>query len=58
MIDAMLVRGFADRTQHSYLSAVADLSKYYERSPARLSTDEVQAYFLYLVKDRHLAQQF
>jgi len=55
MIDAMLVRGFADRTQQSYLSAVADLSKYYELSPARLSTDEVQAYFLYLVKDRHLA---
>jgi site-specific recombinase XerD len=43
------------RTHRSYLSAVEDLSKYYHRSPARLSTDEVQAYFLYLVKERHLA---
>jgi site-specific recombinase XerD len=55
MIDAMLVRGFAVRTHRSYLGSVADLAKYYERSPALLSTDEVQAYFLYLVKDRHLA---
>ncbi len=55
MIDAMLVRGLAVRTHRSYLGAVADLSKYYERSPALLSTDEVQAYFLYLVKERHLA---
>jgi len=55
MIDAMLVRGFAVRTHRSYLSAVEGLSKYYHCSPKRLSSDEVQRYFLYLVKERHLA---
>lgn len=55
MIDAVLVRGFAVRTHRSYLSAVEGLSKYYHCSPKRLSSDEVQRYFLYLVKERHLA---
>jgi integrase len=55
MIDAMLVRGFAVRTQRSYLGAVEALARYYQRSPAQLSTDDIQQYFLYLVKDRHLA---
>jgi len=55
MIDAMLVRGFAVRTHQSYLSAVEGLANYYHRSPDRLSDDEVQGYFLYLVKERHLA---
>jgi site-specific recombinase XerD len=55
MIDAMLVRGFAARTHESYLNAVEGLAKYYHRSPARLDTGEIQDYFLYLVKERHLA---
>ena len=55
MIDAMLVRGFAVRTQRSYLSAVEDLAKYHHRSPVRLSSEDIQRYFLYLVKDRQLA---
>jgi site-specific recombinase XerD len=55
MIDAMLVRGFAARTQQSYLGAVEALARYYRRSPAQLSDEDVQAYFLYLVKERQLA---
>ena len=55
MIDAMLVRGFSVRTQQSYLDAVVQLSRYYRRSPDSLSVDELQAYFLYLVKERHLS---
>lgn len=55
MIDAMLVRGFAVRTHRSYLSTVEGLANYYHRSPAQLGTGEVQDYFLYLVKERHLA---
>ncbi len=55
MIDAMLVRGFAARTHQSYLGAVEGLARYYHRSPEQLGTVEVQDYFLYLVKERHLA---
>jgi len=55
MIDAMLVRGFAIRTQHSYLDAVIHLSRYYHRSPEQLSNAQLQDYFLYLVKERQLS---
>jgi site-specific recombinase XerD len=55
MIDTMQVRGFSIRTHQSYLSAVRDLARYYHRSPAQLNTSELQAYFLYLVKDRGLS---
>jgi site-specific recombinase XerD len=55
MIDAMLVRGFAVRTHQSYLYAVTDLAKYYRRSPEQLNTGEIQDYFMYLVKERHLS---
>jgi hypothetical protein len=43
MIAAMRQRGFADRTHQSYLAAVSRLARYYGRSPAELSVDELQA---------------
>lgn len=55
MIDAMLVRGMSPRTQRSYLMAVTELAKYFHRSPDQLSGEELQAFFLALVKERHLA---
>ena len=55
MSDAMLVRGFAARTQESYLYAVTALANYYHRPPDTLSLDELQNYFLYLVKERGLS---
>lgn len=55
MRDAMILRGFAARTQESYLAAVTALSKYYHRPPDGLTTDEVQAYHLHLIVERKLA---
>ena len=55
MIDAMLVRGFSPRTHASYLMAVKDLARHYHRSPDQISLEEIQAYFVYLVKERHLS---
>ena len=55
MIDAMLVRGLSPRTHRSYLRAVNDLAKYYHRSPDQMSGEELQAFFLYLVKERDLS---
>lgn len=55
MIDAMQVRGFAPSTQASYLSAICSLARYAKRSPDQLSNAELQDYFMYLVKERHLA---
>jgi integrase/recombinase XerD len=44
MIDAMQVRGFSVRTHRSYLSAVADLARYYHRSPDQLSGASCRLY--------------
>lgn len=55
MIDAMQERGMSPRTHRSYLSAVTDLARYYHRSPDQMSGEELQAFFLYLVKERHLS---
>lgn len=55
MIDAMLLRGFSLRTQQSYLDAVRYLAEYYHCSPERLNTEQIQLYFLYLVKTRQLS---
>lgn len=56
MIDAMVLRGFTPRTQETYLGAVIRLALYHKRSPELLSDDQVQAYLLHLLQERHLAR--
>ena len=48
----MVVRGMADRTRETYLTAVTGLARYYHRSPDQISDEQVQAYLLYLIRDR------
>ena len=50
MQDAMCVRGMAARTQEAYTDAVAELGRYYDRSPAELGVGEVQAYLLHMIR--------
>lgn len=55
MIDAMRLRGFSPRTHESYLFAVSRLVHHYHQPPDQLTTDQLQAFFLYLVKQRKLS---
>ena len=55
MTDAMLQRGFSPRTRESYIDAIYGMAKYYGRDPAEYTAQEVEAYLLHLVKDRHLS---
>ena len=55
MTDAMVLRGFAARTQEAYLAAVVALAKHYRRAPDTLSSDELQAYLLFLITEKKLA---
>ena len=55
MLDAMLQRGFAARTQESYIDAIFGMAKHYRRDPATYSAEDVRAYPLHMVKDRHLS---
>jgi site-specific recombinase XerD len=52
MDDDMVVRGMAERTRESYLSAVAAMAKYYRRSPEQVNEVEVQRYLLHLIQER------
>lgn len=55
MDDDMVLRGMAQRTRETYLSAVAAMAKYYRRSPDEVSEVEVQRYLLHLIQERKLA---
>lgn len=55
MDDAMVLRGFAERTREAYLLCVRSLAKYYRRAPDQLSMAELQAYLLHLIVDKKLA---
>jgi len=55
MIDAMLLRGFAPRTQQAYCAAVVALAKHFRRSPETLSAEQLQSYLLYLITEKKLA---
>jgi hypothetical protein len=45
----MVVRGMAQRTRETYLSAVAAMAKFYRRSPDEVNEVEVQRYLLHLI---------
>ena len=55
MQDAMLQRGFAQRTQGSYVEAIGRMARHYRSDPAQLTPEQVSAYLLHMVKERHLS---
>jgi len=56
MIDDMQLRGFAERTQETYLSAVRQLAKHYRKSPDQIDEEELRQYFLFLKNEKHAAR--
>lgn len=48
MIQDMVLRGMASSTQRAYLQAVTKFARHYNRSPDRISNQELKAYLLYL----------
>jgi len=54
MNEAMVLRGFAERTKETYLACVSALAKHYRRSPDTLDTAAIQAYLLHLITERKL----
>lgn len=48
-------RGFSDRTHKSYLDVVRRLAKHFHKPPDQLQQEQIQEYFVYLVKERRLS---
>ena len=55
MSDAMIHRGFAARTQESYIEAMVRMGKYCGQRLDTCTAEEVRAYLLHMVKERHLS---
>ena len=51
----MVLRGLAYRTRKSYVEAVVNFSKFYGRSPERITEPECQSYLLHMLQERKLA---
>ena len=56
MIEDMQLRGFAERTQEAYLSAVRQLAKHYRKPPDQIDEEELRQYFLFLKNEKHAAR--
>ena len=55
LTNRLKVRNYSHKTIESYVHAVASLAQYYGRSPDRVTSEEIQAYLLYLMENRKLA---
>jgi integrase/recombinase XerD len=51
MLDAMLVRGLARRTQEAYVDTLSRMARHFGRSPALLDAAQIEGYMLHLIKD-------
>lgn len=51
----MALRGLAYRTRQAYIESVVKFSKFYGRSPVRITEPECQSYLLHLLQERKLA---
>jgi integrase/recombinase XerD len=55
MLQDMQMRNFSPHTQAAYIRAVAQLGRYYHRSPDQLEREEIRAYLVYLIQRRRCA---
>lgn len=55
MLEDMRVRNLARKTQIAYITQVARFAKYFGKSPELLGPQEVRAYQVYLVEEKHVS---
>ena len=48
MIEDLQLRGMSERTQEMYVRAVRQLAEHYNKSPDKISEEELRCYFLYI----------
>ncbi len=54
-MDHMVLQRFSRNTISNYMSAMKKLAKFYNKSPDMLTSEEIQDYLIYLLKDRKFA---
>lgn len=53
-LDAFTLGNYAERTSDTYIHWIERLAKYYNRSPAQLSPEQIQAFLLHLIEEKKL----
>lgn len=56
MVDAMVLRGFAARTQEAYMGALDLMARHYRVQAGALDDAQIQAYLLHLLRERGLSR--
>ena len=56
MLREMHLRHYSHRTVQHYIDALVRLSKYYNQSPADLTTDQIKDYLHHLIEVRHASR--
>jgi len=55
LIEELVLRGCAERTQEAYVQQVYQLAKFFRQPPDQLSNEQVRQYLLHLARERQLA---
>jgi len=55
MIEDIRVRNLSPKTQVAYVTQVARFAKYFGKSPEVLGPEEVRAYLVYLINEKHVS---
>ena len=51
----LILKRYSSKTNEAYILAVKGLANYHQQSPDKLSDEQIQDYFRYLIKDRKYA---
>ena len=55
MREDLQLRGLASKTQETYLQRVTQFARFCNKKPDKVGEEEVRAYLLYLINDRHVS---
>jgi len=56
MLREMQLRHYSHRTIESYIASLVAISKYYNQSPANLTTEQIKDYLHYLIEHKHVSR--
>ena len=55
MTDLLVIKNYSSNTQDCYIRSVEQLSQFFNRSPAKITPEEIQEWILHLIRAAHLA---